>query len=73
MDAGAAIPLASKAASAVFDVFVDYINDMDILRQLCLHPFQESAGDVHCVAPFPLGTSVKNKNLHGLTSFFILS
>ena len=73
MDACAAVALAGKAASAVFDMFVDHINDMDILRRRRLHPFQECAGDVQGVAVFTLGTSVKNKNLHGLTSFSILS
>ena len=34
MDACAAVALAGKAASAVFDMFVDHINDMDILRSL---------------------------------------
>jgi hypothetical protein len=66
MDAGTAVHFADKAAGAVFDMAVNYVDHMDLLRRGFPHAFQKSPGDVHGVALFPLGAAVQYENLHGL-------
>ncbi len=66
MDAGAAVSHTGKAASAVFNVLIDGMDDVYILRCRFLHAVQKCTGDVHRIAIIPLGAPVQNKYLHWL-------
>ena len=64
VDTGAAIALASEASHAVFDMFVDNMNQLYLLFRHLIHAFQEGSGNVQSVAFLPFGATIKNKDSH---------
>ena len=63
-DAAPSVSLAGEAAAAEFDVPVDHVDDLDLLRRGLIHALQKCAGDVHGIAALPLWAAVKNKYSH---------
>lgn len=64
MDALSAVTLTSETARAIFDMLVDNIDDMNILRSDFFHAINERPCYVHFVTFFTLGTAVQNKYFH---------
>lgn len=68
MDTLSAVTLAGETACALFDMLVDYIDDVDFLLSGVFHAFKERSCYVHRVTFFTLGTAVKNKYFHSVFS-----
>ena len=68
MDTLSAVTLAGETACALFDMLVDYIDDVDFLLSGFFHAFKERSCYVHRVTFFTLGTAVKNKYFHSVFS-----
>jgi hypothetical protein len=68
MDTLSAVALTDETARAIFDMFVDNINDVNLLRSGFFHAVKECSGDVHRIAFVTLGTAVQNKYFHSVFS-----
>lgn len=64
-----AIVFAGKAASAEGNAPVGHLHGLYLLGRKLVHARQKGPGDVHGVAFFLLGASVKHKNFHAAPSF----
>jgi hypothetical protein len=55
-----AVSHTGKAARAVFNMHIYYVNDMYFIVFGIIHPVKKCAGDVHGITFIPFGTAVKN-------------